>query len=95
MPLLELLVLLLVAGVCGAIGQLIAGSTRRGWVVSVTLGIIGALLGAWMQRRLELPELVPVTIGGMTFPILWSILGAVLFVALLGLIARRRAGRPA
>lgn len=31
-----------------------------------------------------------VNIGGQTFPILWSIIGATLFVAIIHLVSRRR-----
>ena len=45
MTLMSCLVLLLVAGICGAIGQAIAGYRRGGLVVAIALGFIGALLG--------------------------------------------------
>jgi uncharacterized membrane protein YeaQ/YmgE (transglycosylase-associated protein family) len=90
MTLLELVLLLVVAGVCGAVGQAIAGYSHGGCLVSIGLGFIGALLGTFIARRMGLPELFPVTIGGTTIPIVWSILGATIFVAILSLIQRRR-----
>ena len=56
----------------------------------MALGFIGALLGTWLARALGLPELLAIPAGGMNFPIIWSIIGAALFVALIGLITRRR-----
>jgi uncharacterized membrane protein YeaQ/YmgE (transglycosylase-associated protein family) len=85
-----LLLLLLVAGICGAIGQAITGYSHGGCLVSIALGFIGALLGTWLARQLGLPELVAIPVGGMKFPIVWSIIGAALFVALISLISRRR-----
>jgi len=90
MSLTSLLVLLVIAAVCGAIGKAIAGSARGGLVVSTVLGFIGALLGPWVARKLELPEPFMVTIGGHPFPVLWSIIGAALFVAIIHLLSRRR-----
>ena len=90
MTLVDLLILLLVAGVCGALGQAIGGYTRGGCLVSIALGFIGALLGTFLARKLGLPELLPVQIGGQSFPIIWSIIGAALFVAVIGLISRGR-----
>lgn len=90
MTLLELLVLLLVAGVCGAVGQAIAGGTRGGCLVHVGLGFVGALLGTWLARGLDLPLIFALSVGGTDFPIVWSILGAALLVALLGLLGGRR-----
>jgi uncharacterized membrane protein YeaQ/YmgE (transglycosylase-associated protein family) len=91
MSILELLVLLLVAGVCGSIGQAIAGYSRGGCLASIALGFIGALIGVWLARQLKLPEYFVVHLGHTRFPILWSIVGATLFVAVVGLISRRRA----
>jgi uncharacterized membrane protein YeaQ/YmgE (transglycosylase-associated protein family) len=90
MTLLDLLILLLVAGICGALGQAIAGYSRGGCLVSIALGFVGALLGMWLARMLGLPELIPVNIGGTRFPIVWSIIGSALFVAIIALITRSR-----
>jgi uncharacterized membrane protein YeaQ/YmgE (transglycosylase-associated protein family) len=90
MSLPALLVLVVIAAVCGAVGKAIAGSARGGLIVSIVLGFIGALLGPWVAGLLHLPEPFMVTIGGQPFPILWSIIGAALFVAIIHLISRRR-----
>jgi uncharacterized membrane protein YeaQ/YmgE (transglycosylase-associated protein family) len=90
MTLLEFLILLAVAGVCGALGQAISGFTRGGCLVSVALGFIGALIGLWLARNLGLPEPLPVQVGGKSFPVVWSIVGSALFVAIIGLLTRRR-----
>jgi uncharacterized membrane protein YeaQ/YmgE (transglycosylase-associated protein family) len=89
MTLIDLLILLLVAGICGAIGQAISGYSRGGCLVSIALGFVGALLGGWLARALGLPELLPVRIGGTAFPIVWSIIGSALFVAVIALLTRR------
>jgi len=89
MTLLDLLILLLIAGICGSLGQAISGFSRGGCLVSIALGFIGAVLGMWLARELGLPELFAVRIGDTTFPIVWSIIGSALFVAVLGLLTRR------
>lgn len=88
MGLIDLLILLVVAGICGALGQTIGGYSRGGCLVSIALGFIGALLGMWLARQLELPELLTI----QNFPIVWSIIGSALFVAVLGFLNRRRTG---
>jgi uncharacterized membrane protein YeaQ/YmgE (transglycosylase-associated protein family) len=85
-----LLILLVVAGVCGAIGKAIGGGTSGGFLVSIAVGFIGAVLGTLLARELRLPELLMVTVEGRPFPIVWSIIGAALFVALIHLISGRR-----
>ena len=88
--LLQLLLLLLIAGVCGSLGQAIGGYSHGGCLVSIALGFIGALLGTWLAGALHLPELLAIPVGGMNFPIIWSIIGAALLVAIIGLITRSR-----
>ncbi len=87
----DLIILLVVAGVCGAIGRSITGYSHGGCLVSIALGFIGALIGMWLARTLHLPELFSVAIGGTHFPIIWSIIGSALFVAVISLISRRGA----
>lgn len=86
----QLLVLLLIAGVCGALGQAITGYSHGGCLVSIALGFIGALLGTWLAGVLHLPELFAIDLAGWRFPIVWSIIGAALFVAVINLISRRQ-----
>jgi len=89
--LLGFLVLLLVAGICGSLGRAIGGGySHLGCLGSVALGFIGALLGMWIARAAHLPELFSVRIGQERFPILWSIAGSAIFVAVLSLFSRRR-----
>jgi uncharacterized membrane protein YeaQ/YmgE (transglycosylase-associated protein family) len=76
--------------VCGALGQAISGFSRGGCLVSIALGFIGAIIGMWIARAAKLPELFALDIGGTRFPIVWSIIGATIFVAIIGLITRRR-----
>ena len=86
----SLLILLLVAGICGAVGQAIVGYSRGGCLVSIGIGFIGAVIGMWVASQLGLPEWFALQIGGRTFPVIWSIAGSALFVALLSLLTRDR-----
>jgi uncharacterized membrane protein YeaQ/YmgE (transglycosylase-associated protein family) len=90
MTILDVIVLLIIAGVCGALGQAISGFSRGGCLVSIAIGFIGALLGMWLARLLGLPELFAIQIGTTSFPIIWSIIGGALFVAVISLITRSR-----
>jgi uncharacterized membrane protein YeaQ/YmgE (transglycosylase-associated protein family) len=90
MTLVSILLLLLIAAVAGSIGQALAGYTMGGCLLSIVVGFIGAVLGLWLARELGLPEPLPITVGGETFPLLWSIIGSALFAAVIGLLSRRR-----
>jgi uncharacterized membrane protein YeaQ/YmgE (transglycosylase-associated protein family) len=85
-----LIVLIIIAAICGAIGKALAGGARGGLLVSTVLGFIGALLGPWVALRLKLPEPFVIQLSGHPFPVLWSIIGAALFVAFIHLISGRR-----
>ncbi len=88
MTILDLIVLLIVAAVCGSLGMAISGYSRGGCLVAIALGFIGALLGMWLARVLSLPEFLMLEVGDVRFPIIWSIIGSALFVAVLSLLTR-------
>lgn len=90
MTLLGFLVLLLVAAVAGALGQAIVGYSAGGCLVSIALGFVGALIGTWLRTELGLPEPFPIEIQGQSFSLIWAIIGAALFVALISLVSGRR-----
>jgi len=84
----QFIILLLIAAVCGAVGQAIAGYTMGGLLVSIGIGFIGALLGGYIARQAKLPEPLTVKVGSNDFPVVWSIVGSVLFVVILSLLNR-------
>ncbi len=85
-----LIVLVVIAAICGAVGKALAGGARGGFITSTALGFIGALFGPWIASRLGLPEPFVLHLSGHSFPILWSIVGAAIVVALLHLVSGRR-----
>ncbi|MDJ0702706.1 MAG: hypothetical protein QNJ46_05445 [Leptolyngbyaceae cyanobacterium MO_188.B28] len=88
MGFLEFLCLLVVAAICGRIGQSLARYRTGGWVTAIVVGFIGAYLGIFIARELSLPMLLAVQIGGQSFPIIWSVIGATLFTLVLSWLRR-------
>ena len=84
-----LIILIVIAAICGALGGAIAGQVRGGFIVSMVVGFIGALIGPWIAHQLKLPEPFMLNVSGQSFPVLWSIIGAAVFVAIIHLISRR------
>jgi uncharacterized membrane protein YeaQ/YmgE (transglycosylase-associated protein family) len=84
-----LLILIIIAAVCGALGRALVGGVRGGFIVSMVLGFIGALVGPWIAQQFKLPEPFMLQISGQSFPVLWSIIGAAVFVAIIHLVSRR------
>ncbi len=90
MTIIQFLVLLLIAAVCGSIGQSLAGYSLGGCLVSAVVGFVGAFLGVWLARQLGLPEVLTIRVAGETFPVEWSIVGSAIFALIVGLLSRRR-----
>jgi len=87
MSVFEFILLLLVAGITGSIGQALSGYTKGGCVLSIIVGFIGALLGTWLSRQLHLPEFFVLDIGDVAFPIVWAVIGGTLFTGILNLLS--------
>lgn len=93
MDLFSFLLLLLIAAVCGALGQALAGYSLGGCLISIIVGFIGAFLGVWLADALDLPTFFVLDVGEQAFPVIWAIIGSALFALAVGLLTRRR-GRP-
>lgn len=93
MSLISFIILLLIAAVCGMLGQAIAGYSLGGWVVSTIIGFVGAYVGMWLAGEFGLPVFLSLDVGGESFPVVWSILGSALLAAIFGLLSRRRVFR--
>lgn len=90
MTLTSFLILLLIAGICGAMAQAVVGYSRGGCLASVGLGLVGALLGSWIARAAGLPDLYVIQVGGANIPLVWTIIGASLVVLIVSLMTRKR-----
>lgn len=90
MSLLGFLILLLVAAIVGSLGQALAGFSVGGCLVSILVGFVGAWVGWWLARLLNLPPIFVLNIEGQPFPVVWAIIGSALFAAVLSLLFRPR-----
>jgi uncharacterized membrane protein YeaQ/YmgE (transglycosylase-associated protein family) len=90
MTVLDFFLYLVIAGICGAIARAVAGGTPGGFIISVLVGFLGALLGVWIARMAGLPRLVVVAVDGHPFPIVWSIIGGLILVAVVHAVLPRR-----
>jgi len=93
MTLFGFLILLLIAAICGGIGQSIAGYNVGGCLVSIVVGFIGAYIGLWVAAKLGLPDFFTVNVEGKPFPIIWAIIGSAIFTFFVALLRRAFTGR--
>jgi uncharacterized membrane protein YeaQ/YmgE (transglycosylase-associated protein family) len=87
MTTLEVVIFLLVGAVCAGIAQSILG-VRTGLLGSIVIGWLGAFVGTWVARRTGIPELFVLRVGGAGLPIVWTIVGSFVLVAIVGLLRR-------
>jgi len=76
MGLISLLIILLIAAVCGAIGTAIVGVDKKGCLTNMVIGLIGAMLGRWMSMQLDIRDIFYYR----SIPILWTIIGSAVFI---------------
>jgi len=93
MTLVGFLVLLLIAAICGAVGQSLAGYDLGGCLVSIVVGFIGAYIGLWLAGRFGLPRIFEISIEGKPFPVVWAVIGSAIFTLIVGLFRRAFLGR--
>ena len=90
MSFLDFVVLLIIAALCGVVGQIVAGYSIGGCITSTLVGFVGAAIGTWLAGSLGLPEFFSINVAGKAFPIIWSVVGSGIFVALLAIVTRGR-----
>ena len=88
MTLIGFVVLLLIAAICGGIGQAIAGYDLGGCLVSIVVGFIGAYIGLWLAAKMGWPHLFEISVEGKPFPVLWAVIGAAIFTFIVALLRR-------
>jgi uncharacterized membrane protein YeaQ/YmgE (transglycosylase-associated protein family) len=93
MTIIGFLVLLLIAAICGGIGQSLAGYNLGGCLVSIVVGFIGAYIGLWVAAKMELPRLFEITIDGKPFPVIWAVIGSAIFTFIIALLRSVFVGR--
>lgn len=90
MSLEALAVLLGIAIVCSAFAQGLTGYSTGGFIVSTGVAFIGAVFGMWLAPALDLPLGYTLTVGGTEFPLIWTLLGSALLVAVVGALQGTR-----
>jgi len=84
----EFIFLLVVAAICGGIGQSISGYSLGGLFVSIIIGFVGAWIGPVIANELGFPSFYTITIGNKEFPVVWSIIGSAIFSVAIGWITK-------
>lgn len=87
---LSFLFLLVVASILGSIGAAIAGKREQGCLISIAVGFIGALIGRWLASASGIDDPFTWTISDTEIPVVFTIAGAALFVALINLLSGDR-----
>jgi uncharacterized membrane protein YeaQ/YmgE (transglycosylase-associated protein family) len=62
--------------------------SKGGFIVNLAAGFFGALAGVVVSRALNAPPIYDLRIEGVMFPIVYSIIGSVFFLAGIGILIR-------
>ncbi|MBM6620711.1 GlsB/YeaQ/YmgE family stress response membrane protein [Micrococcaceae bacterium RIT802] len=80
---------LLLGLICGAIAKaILPGKQGGGWIATLILGVIGALLGGWIGGAVagaEMNEFFSLSSW------IWAIIGSLIVLVIWGFITKRRA----
>ena len=87
MSLLDFIIMFVIAAITGSIARSLVGFNKGGCILSAIVGFVGALIGTWLGREYNLPEIWSPVIRGIKCPVVWSILGAVIFTLILSLVS--------
>lgn len=89
MNLIGILLLIIIAGICGAIAEFLVGYSPGGLVLSVIVGVIGAyfgnVFGEWIYQLIPF-RFLNVQVGNITIDIVWAIIGSIIFLIVLSLL---------
>ena len=95
MDLLTILILIVLAGICGAIAEFIVGFSPGGIFVTVIVGVVGAFIGNAIGEAIYgiFPILfIAIQVGNVILDLFWATLGSLVLLLLLSLLrdVRRR-----
>jgi uncharacterized membrane protein YeaQ/YmgE (transglycosylase-associated protein family) len=84
----ELVLIALVAIICGSLAQLTSSYSRGGWVVNLGVAFAGALVGVIVSRLLNAPAIYDIEYRQIDFPVIYSLVGAALFLGAIGFMVK-------
>lgn len=90
---LQLLLVLVIAGICGSIAELIVGFSPGGFLTSIVIGMVGAVLGAFLSIILKLPSPLVLDVRGRPFDLVWATVGSLLLLVVISTFRARRGRR--
>lgn len=86
-PTLSFIGWIIVGGLAGWIGSKIMGTdASMGIILNIVVGVIGGFLGGWLLTLFG----VNVAGGGIIFSFITCLIGAVILLAIVGLLTRKR-----
>ena len=78
----DILLILVISAICGAIAGAITGAKQSGCWANVGVGLMGSIVGFFLQRMLDLPSVMDLHIGRGRFPVVWTIIGSIVFIVI-------------
>lgn len=67
----------------GVLAVALLGSGKTGWGANSLIALVGGYLGHWIQTKMQLPYILPITYQQVPYEFVWAMLGAFLFIFIL------------
>ena len=67
----------------GGLAVALLGSGKTGWGANSLIALVGGYLGHWIQTKMQLPYILPITYQQVPYEFVWAMLGAFLFIFIL------------
>jgi len=89
--LIKFIAFIVIAFIIGAISSAIVGLSRKGCFITIIIGLIGAFIGNIISVVLHLPDFLIFRLSKtIEIPLMWSLIGTVLFVWIISLAIKRK-----
>ena len=82
-----LFALLAIAVLCAVVEQSVSKWSLGGALTTTVFAFIGAAGGAWAADRWRLPQIIPFRVAGESFPLVWSICGAIVLASVVAMMS--------
>ncbi|OQX90353.1 MAG: hypothetical protein B6D57_03590 [Candidatus Coatesbacteria bacterium 4484_99] len=87
----KIVVFVILAFIIGSVSSAIVGLSRRGCFLTIIIGLIGAFIGNILSSVLGFPDLLYLRFSDkLEFPLMWSLIGTILFVWIISLALKRK-----
>ena len=88
MELINFLIMLGIAGLCGYVAAQLMGARRVNILLMILLGFVGAFVGKLIAAFFHFPPILAINTGHLHFPLFWALVGSIVVTGIFSAITR-------